>query len=701
MKVNMSLRLLNAFKKTKLSVAILFALIFAIAILSGDSTNAAASSQVTSTNQKDLAFGLNHFEAHCASCHASSGKADNEKGKSVGAADLTAKEVQSKSDAELTKIIKNGIKGTAMPAFGKTHKPAEVKQIVALLRKLPILTPDERKRLEEAMPTDARHKHGPASHQEKGHHHEPTRKTDAAQEPAKQAPDENVGKAVYVCPMHPEVKSDKPGKCPKCGMALGLKKATTGEPNHQQGEPATKEMKPSPTHNHAEMQSQKGKEAGQMKDDHAEHDMSKMSGNHDMNSMMSTITGGPFQSMQAIGSGTSLLPATTPGYMWHWMKGDWMIMAHGDVKVGFNHQGGPRGINKAESQNWLMLMAERNAGGGRLMLRGMFSAEPWTAPRRGFPELFQTGEIYNGRPIIDAQHPHDLFMELAAGYTLAVSENVSINIYGGPVAEPALGPVAFMHRASASENPAAPLGHHWHDSTHIAHGVFTAGVTAGRFKIESSIFRGAEPDENRKTIDFGKLDSYSSRLWFTPTPDWTMQISYGYLTNPEALEPGDLKRWTASLHHNRGWKDGNWASSLIWGRNSEEHGKSNAYLFESTVNFRDKNYLFTRLELGDKIGLLQENIFGRAGLVDHHHPSDEIGINDSGDEHSDLAEQWNRVGAFTFGGVRDIIVNPKLRLGVGASATFYHVPEPLKAVYGSNPTSFQIFLRFRPGKMSH
>jgi hypothetical protein len=427
--------------------------------------------------------------------------------------------------------------------------------------------------------------------------------------------------------------------------------------------------------------------------------MSKMSGEQDMSSMMTTITGGPFQSMHAIGSGTSLLPSTTPGYMYHWMKGEWMIMAHGEVKIGFNHQGGPRGVNKAESQNWLMLMAERNAGGGRLMLRGMFSAEPWTTPNGGFPELFQTGETYKGRPIIDAQHAHDLFMELAAAYTLPVSEKVSINLYGGPVGEPALGPVAFMHRPSASENPAAPLGHHWQDSTHIAHGVFTAGVTAGRLKIESSIFRGAEPDENRKDIELGKLDSYSGRLWFTPTPDWTMQVSYGYLTHPEALEPGNLKRWTASIHHNHSWEDGNWASSLIWGRNSEEHGKSNAYLLESTVNFQDKNYLFTRLELGDKIGLLQDNVFGRRGLIVDHHTG-ESGAGDAGEDHS-LAEQWNRVGAFTFGLVRDIVANPKLRVGIGADVTFYHVADNLKGLYGSSPTSFQIFLRFRPGKMSH
>ena len=459
-------------------------------------------------------------------------------------------------------------------------------------------------------------------------------------------------------------------------------------------------------HNHDHHDAAQKKEAEKPADEHAGHDMAEDHSGHAAggNAMMSTVTGGPFRSLHAIGSGTSLLPATSPGYMGHWMWGDWMVMAHGDIKTGVNHQGGPRGVTKAESQNWLMLMAERRAGAGRLMLRGMISAEPWTAPRRGFPELFQTGEAYEGRPIIDAQHPHDLFMELAAAYTLPISESVSIHLYGGPVAEPALGPVAFMHRPSAMENPAAPLSHHWHDSTHIAHGVFTAGVTAGRFRIESSIFRGAEPDENRTTIDFGKLDSYSARVWFTPTPSWAMQVSYGYLTNPEELEPGDLKRLTASISHNRTWADGNIASSLIWGRNDERHGVSNAYLLESTVNFLDKNYFYTRMELGDKFGLLQENIFGRPGLVEDHHDDqlqNDFHVPAPVEEPEPHTDASFRVAAFTFGGVRDIISNSTLRLGIGADVTFYHVPSGLKPIYGSSPKSYHVFLRLRPQKMNH
>lgn len=473
--------------------------------------------------------------------------------------------------------------------------------------------------------------------------------------------------------------------------SAGSQEKPSTEHQHQTGSAQTSEgQKPAPK-SPREQQPEK-------KDQMPAHDMSKMGESNTgrdvgaPNMTMSTITGGPFHSMTAIGSGTSLMPSSSPGYMWHWMKDDWMIMAHGDLIAGFNHQGGPRGVNKAESENWFMLMAERDAGPGRLMLRGMFSAEPWTTPRRGFPELFQTGESFEGRPIIDAQHPHDLFMELAAAYNIKLSENVSLNFYGGPVGEPALGPTAFMHRMSASENPAAPLGHHWQDSTHISHGVITAGVTAGRFRIESSIFRGAEPDEDRKDIEMGKLDSWSGRVWFTPTPDWSMQFSYGHLVHPEVLGPGNLKRMTASISHNRAWTNGNLATSVIWGRNHELHGNSNSYLLESTANFLDKNYLYTRMELVDKPGLLEENIFGRPGF-------DEFQPIGHGFEKGNNVEQFFRVGAFTLGGVRDVLADPKLRVGIGADLTFYHVPDGLSPVYGSSPTSFHVFVRIRPGKM--
>jgi len=388
--------------------------------------------------------------------------------------------------------------------------------------------------------------------------------------------------------------------------------------------------------------------------------------------------------MGQMASGTSWQPASTRMNMLHKSSGDWLLMFHYNAFVGVNSQGGPRGVTKFESANWFMPMAFRKVGPGTLELRGMFSFEPFTFPPGGSPLLFQTGETYKGRPIIDAQHPHDLFMELSASYTVPVGDRATWFAYLGYPGEPALGPTAFMHRASASENSSAALSHHLQDSSHISFGVFTTGFTYRWFKLEGSVFNGREPDENRYNFEAHRWNSRSARLSFAPNSNWSMQISYGLLRDPEPLEPGNVRRTTASVSYNKPLTRGNWATSLIWGRNHENHGGEifnlNGYVAESTVNFLDKNYLYTRLELVDKNALLRDADRALLGITDHH-PS-------------------FRIGAYTFGGARDFYTTEKLRVALGGDATFYSKPAVLDAIYGGNPVSYRVFLRFRPGKMT-
>src|SRR5437773_4254134 len=182
----------------------------------------------------------------------------------------------------------------------------------------------------------------------------------------------------------------------------------------------------------------------------------------------------------------------------------------------------------------------------------MLSLDPLTVTRRGYPLLLQSGEAFKGEPLHDAQHPHDLFMELAASYTRPVSDGVAFQVYGAPVGEPALGPAAFPHRLSASSDPLAPLGHHWQDSTHISFGVLTAGILTRKVKVEGSWFNGREPDDRRFDFDFRKLDSWSGRVSVNPTDSLSLQASYGLLETPEELEPGQsIRRATASASYNR------------------------------------------------------------------------------------------------------------------------------------------------------
>lgn len=388
--------------------------------------------------------------------------------------------------------------------------------------------------------------------------------------------------------------------------------------------------------------------------------------------------------MGQMGSGTSWQPATTPMYMWYKSSGKWLIFFHGDMKLGVNSQGGPRGVTKFESQNWFMPMAFRRVGDGTLQLRGMFSLEPFSFPQGGSPELFQTGETFRGRPIVDAQHPHDLFMEISASYTMPMGERATWFAYLGFPGEPALGPTAFMHRMSASENPSAPLTHHLQDSSHISFGVFTTGFTYRWFKLEGSLFNGREPDENRYNFEFNPWNSRSVRVSVAPNDNWAAQFSYGLLKNPEALEPGDVRRMTASVSYNKRLARGNWASSLIWGRNREQHNEPqtlNGYTAESTVNFLDKNYVYTRLELVDKNSLLSHDEAHDLGLTTDH--------------------PVFRIGAYTFGYARDVWNTDKLSFALGSDFTFYSKPNVLDEVYGDSPTSYRFFIRIRPSRMKH
>jgi hypothetical protein len=387
-------------------------------------------------------------------------------------------------------------------------------------------------------------------------------------------------------------------------------------------------------------------------------------------------------------SGTAWQPASVTDPMWMISRGGWEFMFHGTVFITYNQQGGPRGEGKAESTNYLMTMQQHRLGSGMILLRQMFSAESLTSPHPGFPELFQTGETYHGQPLVDHQHPHNVFAELAALYTLPVNEKVTWLLYGGPSAEPALGPVTYMHRQSASEDPEAPLGHHLQDSTHTSFGVVTTGFIfdmsklnlpkLGFLKIEGSAFNGHEPNEKRWSIQLAALDSWSFRVTTAPTRNWTVEYSYGRLSHPEALEPGDQQRQSAALEYNRAFSagklgNGNWATSLIWGRVQKEFEvfPLNSYLLESTLNFFARNYVYTRLELVDK-----DELFPDAPT----HPS-------------------YRIGAYTFGGVRDFVHNQHWQVGLGGDVTFYSKPAALDPIYGNNPVSFHVFIRVRPGLM--
>jgi len=379
---------------------------------------------------------------------------------------------------------------------------------------------------------------------------------------------------------------------------------------------------------------------------------------------------GPYP-MTREASGTSWQPDLGRHQGIHVMKGSWTLMLHGMADLVYDHQGGARGDHKVFSGNMIMGMAQRMAGPGKLGLRAMLSAEPWTIGKSGYPLLLQTGETANGRtPLIDRQHPHDLFMELSGSYSLS-SGSRSLFLYGGLPGEPALGPPAFMHRFSGRAFPEAPITHHWLDSSHITFGVLTAGAVSGGLKLEASAFRGREPDQNRFDIESPKLNSYAFRASLNPAPGWALQISRGRLTSPEELEPDvDVDRTTASILHARDWESGHWESMVAWGRNQKRPGSSlDAFTAESALMLRTRHTLFARFERVQKDELFE-----------------------SGDPRAGVG-YW--VGEASAGYRFDVRASGRPRIGLGVIGSLVSVPPEIREAYGRNPTAVMVFTHFQ------
>jgi hypothetical protein len=492
--------------------------------------------------------------------------------------------------------------------------------------------------------------------QEAVHEHPPTPNSGVARE---KAPQQEKQKQKYTCPMHPEVVSDKPGQCPKCGMTLVVKK--------EEGKRRTPNVEhPMP------------------KAEHATHDANGMAMPHEHDqhmSMQSSIN--IADPMNRESSGTAWVPDSTPMYGHMMMLGDDMLMLHGGIFPRYTNVSTRRGDDRIDAPNWFMAMYSHPFNdsaqlGGRLMM----SLDPLTEGGRGYPLLFQSGESWHDQPLHDRQHPHDLFDELSISYSQKFDHDLSAFLYFGYPGEPALGPPTFMHRLSAMDNPDAPIGHHWQDSTHITFGVATVGLQWSRFggiKIEGSAFTGREPDENRYDFDRPRFDSFSGRISWNPTQNLALQVSHGYIKSPEGLEP-DLKqhRTTASAIYNLPLgHDTNWSNSFVWGQNDNTgEGKTQSILLESNYQ-RGRDTVYGRWERVEKSG--HELVLRPV----------------------DLARIFP-VNAITLGYVRDLSHGDKIDIGLGGQFTLNVWPDELDRYYGEGVGyGFQVFLRIRPSLHSH
>lgn len=390
-------------------------------------------------------------------------------------------------------------------------------------------------------------------------------------------------------------------------------------------------------------------------------------------------------SMSRDGSGTSWVPDETPMYAYMPNTGKWMTMIHGAIFARYNDQDlfnkGSRGGKKFDAPDWVMAMTQRKIGdGGLFSVNTMFSFDPFLVGPGGYRLLFQTGESYKGVPLVDIQHPHDLFAELSLNYTQKIAKNADASLSFGDPGEPALGPPVFMHRLSAMNDPDAPLGHHYQDATHITFGVATLGLRISNVKLEGSIFTGREPDEFRYNFDAMRFDSYSIRLSCNPTKELALQVSNGWIKSPEALEPQqNVDRFTASAIYTRMLNNDSYiASTLVYGQNhfSDIHQTLPSILFENSLQLH-KSAIYMRYEYVIKDGD-ELNMIYNANV---------------------LSNPDYNINAFTLGTNRILGTIKNTNITGGVQATLNVSPVGLKSLYGSDPIGFEVYIRINPAMM--
>jgi hypothetical protein len=378
---------------------------------------------------------------------------------------------------------------------------------------------------------------------------------------------------------------------------------------------------------------------------------------------------GPYP-MEREASGTTWQPDASVHDGQHYMHGNWMFMAHGLFNAVYDWQSGPRGRDKAFVSGMAMGVARYTASDSDMVnLRAMLSPDAFMG-KSGYPLLFATGETANGiAPLVDRQHPHDLFMELSASYAHKLTPTDSVFVYAGLPGEPAFGPPAFMHRLSAMDSPEAPITHHWLDSTHITFGVVTAGWVHDDWKLEASGFRGREPDQNRFDIESPKLDSASVRVSWNPTRRLSLQGSWAQVHSPEQLEPDtDQRRWSASAIYTLPLAHGWWSTTAAFGRKelSNEPGL-NGWLLESAVH---PNVAWT--------------VWARGEWIE---------TNELGSPHTAV----RNASKASVGVIRDFRVWKHALFGIGAFYSQDWAPDALSSAYGEAPRGAMIFARLKLG----
>jgi hypothetical protein len=363
------------------------------------------------------------------------------------------------------------------------------------------------------------------------------------------------------------------------------------------------------------------------------------------------------------------------------MVAGWQVMIHGNVFGDFIRESGSRGNWQLGSVNWLMARAVHALAGGTLGVHTMVSAEFLTLTRAGYPQLLQVAQPYRGGTLTDRMHPHELIGEAAVTYEHDVIRGLGASLYLAAAGEPALGPVTYLHRPSAANDPIAPLSHHAQDETHERFGVATIGLFTRHARFEASAFNGNHPDDVHTNLELSgdRFNSFSTRITLNPASQWSVSASAAFIAASSSSADhahGALHRYVLAIMNVRPRRAGIWASSVVWGVNSPI-GTGRVLpgiLVETNFDLNNRSALFGRLEYSVRTAE-ELNLVGSI--------SEQLGVGATAVGYTRRVTRWRATSAW-----------------LGGRATAYFLPDQLRAFYGGRVlTGFAAYVQLRPPLM--
>lgn len=368
---------------------------------------------------------------------------------------------------------------------------------------------------------------------------------------------------------------------------------------------------------------------------------------------------------------TFSLPALVPpdrGLRLDGMKAKWLFWGY--MEPVFDKQGGCFDKHKVYANNEFLTLAQVGSHCDTLNFRSIFSVEPGTIGKCGYPLLFSTGYTANGiTELLNAYPPLDFVTELSGSY-VHQWQNVRLYGYFGLPGAPVLN-LLPQQRIAEFFMPTGSITHRYMTSTDIVYGVGSAGLDIYGICLEGSLFTGKSQDERYWKVKKPHFDSFGVRLSYCYEDAFSFQVSYGHIKDTDPVELCvKNKRFLVSAAYNVVTDTSLWNTTIAYAHNHYCPGESlHSALFESCYILCDRHIVFGRYEYTQTDAPLAYK--AREDVADMFYKVQKIGLGYRYQFQPIMHALWS--------------------LGVSGDVSL--VPSNLKQVYGNHPFSWYLFLR--------